>query len=223
VKVELIGSSASSARSTLARAGLYLARAGSAALLSGCMGPTYGTGTPAEEQLLQDLSSAVTLTPGDKKKTIAYEPRPDIVMPASTAVLPPPQEDIAVASNPNWPEAPEQRLARVRAEATAHQDDPNYHSGITPDVESGPRKAPPIRTRGGDPLEGNTSPRNTRAAFNKRLAETQQGSPTVRRYLSEPPLTYRQPASTAPVGDVGEDEWKKKKERDDHMPERQKY
>ena len=39
-----------------------------------------------------------------------------------------------------------------------------------------------------------------------RLKERNQGSPTQRRYLSEPPLTYREPAASAPVGDPGEDE-----------------
>jgi hypothetical protein len=45
------------------------------------------------------------------------------------------------------------------------------------------------------------------------LPSPQQGSPTNRRYLSEPPLDYRQPAETAAKNDVGEDEWKKDKRR----------
>ncbi len=53
--------------------------------------------------------------------------------------------------------------------------------------------------------------RNTREAYKARLAETKQGSETSRKYLSEPPLTYRQPAETAPVGDIGEDEFKKER------------
>jgi hypothetical protein len=188
-----------------------LALAASASLLSGCMGPTYGTGTPAEQQLVQDVSNALTLTPGDKK-TIEYEPRPDIVMPASTAVLPPPQEDIAVASNPKWPESPEQRRTRLRAEATVHQDDPTYKSGIAPDVQTASSAPTVPRTRWSmAPQREDT--RRTREAFNKRLAENNQGSQTVRRYLSEPPLTYRKPAATAPMNDVGEDEWKKDKNK----------
>ena len=40
------------------------------------------------------------------------------------------------------------------------------------------------------------------------MAETKQGSATSRKYLSEPPLAYRQPAATAPTDDIGEDEFK---------------
>ena len=51
--------------------------------------------------------------------------------------------------------------------------------------------------------------RATRKEFIRRLADTKQGSPNTRKYLSEPPLAYRQAAETAPVGDIGEDEWQK--------------
>jgi hypothetical protein len=36
--------------------------------------------------------------------------------------------------------------------------------------------------------------------------ETQQGSATARKYLSEPPIDYRQASANAPVGELGEDE-----------------
>ncbi|MDR0252734.1 MAG: hypothetical protein LBI75_06070, partial [Brucellaceae bacterium] len=39
------------------------------------------------------------------------------------------------------------------------------------------------------------------------------GSATQRKYLSEPPVSYRQPANTATVGDLGEDEAKKERRR----------
>ena len=41
------------------------------------------------------------------------------------------------------------------------------------------------------------------------LAESKQGDPTTRKYLSEPPLAYRVPSDTAPQNDIGEDEAKK--------------
>jgi hypothetical protein len=53
--------------------------------------------------------------------------------------------------------------------------------------------------------------KNTREAYKKRLVESKQGSDTNRKYLSEPPLTYRQPAATAPTNDIGEDEYKKER------------
>lgn len=180
----------------------------SAMLVAGCTAPTYGTGTPADEQLLQDLSSAMTLTP-NKKPQIAYAPRPGLVMPPSKEVLPPPQEEIASTGNPAWPESPEQRLARIRAEATANQNDPNYKADVVRDVAT-TSSTPKPRNRWDEiPQEQNAA--STREEFNKRLASSQQGSPTVRRYLSEPPLDLRQPAESAPTGDVGEEEWRKER------------
>lgn len=183
-------------------------------VLAGCMSsPTYGTGTPADEQLLSDVTGILSITPSNKQKEpIAYKPRPDLVKPApgETAALPPPQENIVTASSEAWPESPEQRRKRLRDEATANQDNPGYESSIVSDVAtSGSRgitSGARFRERGNFEVE---DPSRAREAFNKRLAETKQGNPTSRKYLSEPPLDYRVPSETAPTGDVGEDEWKK--------------
>ena len=43
------------------------------------------------------------------------------------------------------------------------------------------------------------------------VAASKQGSPTVRRTLTEPPLEYRQPAPTAATDELGEDEYKKQR------------
>ena len=48
-------------------------------------------------------------------------------------------------------------------------------------------------------------------AFQRKLAASKQGSPTVRRTLTEPPLEYRQPAPTAAADELGEDEYKKQR------------
>lgn len=56
-------------------------------------------------------------------------------------------------------------------------------------------------------------PTKAREEFNRRLAVTQQGDPTTRKYLSEPPVEYRAAAETAPVNDIGEDEDKKEAKR----------
>ncbi|TIP99676.1 MAG: hypothetical protein E5X57_35510, partial [Mesorhizobium sp.] len=45
------------------------------------------------------------------------------------------------------------------------------------------------------------------AEVKRRLAEQKQGDPNTRRYLSEPPVQYRAAAATAPVDDLGEDEY----------------
>lgn len=56
-------------------------------------------------------------------------------------------------------------------------------------------------------------PKRAREEFNKRLAAQNQGSPTRRQFLSEPPIKYRNPADTAPVNDIGIDEDKKERQR----------
>jgi hypothetical protein len=45
------------------------------------------------------------------------------------------------------------------------------------------------------------------------MAVNKQGNATERNYLSEPPLSYRQPAPTAPTDELGKDEWRKDKDR----------
>lgn len=205
--------SAKSGRSA-AQAVLAVAVAGLA--LSGCVSsPTYGTGTPADQQLLEDLTDVLSLGP-DNEERIVYAPRPEIVKPPSTAVLPPPQDNIASAGNPAWPESPEERLARIRAEATEQRDNVNFEPAVVNDLPR-TREAAVRRTRGDDQYVGANpnDPSNTirqRQAFQQRLAASRQGSPDQRRYLSEPPTDYRQPAASAPADELGVDEWRKERD-----------
>lgn len=176
-----------------------------AALLSGCVSsPTYGTDKTATQQLFEDVSgivSTATLTGQTGKEPIAYKPRPELVRPASLEVLPEPQREMATADNTAWPESPEQRRARLRAEATENQDNPGYRSPIVMGGAGGSNSA-----LDSDPV--NVTPEQ-RAEIERRRRERNQGSSTNRKYLSEPPLEYRVPNETAAVGDIGEDEWKK--------------
>jgi hypothetical protein len=50
-----------------------------------------------------------------------------------------------------------------------------------------------------------------KAEFQRRLKETQQGDAQKRKFLSEPPIDYRQAAADAPVGELGEDEYRKER------------
>lgn len=184
-------------------------------LAGGCMSsPTYGTGVTANEQLLTDVSSIVKVAP-TRKDPIAYKPRPDLVRPApgQAAVLPVPQDQVASAQNPDWPESPEQRSKRLRDEATANQDNPNYDSPIVNDVyTSVPEVDEDMKRAYNDkaPLPMAMS-KNNSEDVKKKIALSKQGDPTKRRYLSEPPLEYRQPAATAATDDIGEDEAKKER------------
>ena len=184
-----------------------------AGLTSGCMSsPTYGTDKTANEQLMSDVSGIFSFS--DKKKQhIDYEPRPELVKPAKgDETLPAPQQSIVSADNPSWPESPEQRLARIRAEADANVDDPNYKSPVVADQQLA--QAPqPIRAGNGHGEDSGVRNPSTlaaeRAEFQKRLKQTQQGDSTQRKYLSEPPIEYREAAADAPQGELGEDEDKK--------------
>jgi hypothetical protein len=187
-----------------------------AGLGSGCMSsPTYGTDKTANRQLVSDLGGMFSFS--DKKRApIDYAPRPELVKPAAgetTAALPAPQDSVVSSTNPDWPESPEQRLARVREEADANIDNPNYVSPIDPDM---------TRAKYGKPHKGSyraddaglrdvSTVASERAEFDKRMKERQQGSSTSRKFLSDPPLTYREASADAPIGELGEDEYRKER------------
>lgn len=209
-----------SGRKIARRGATLLALASSAALLGGCLSsPTYGTGKTANAQLLEDVSGALSPLP-KRKAQIDYKPRPEIVRPdpenpEQVAALPDPQNDIASTDNPAWPESPEQRRARIRATATANQNNPNFEAEVAPDIQG--NQPPPLSddlNKGAnfDPLRnGNVD--QQRAEYKRRRKEGGQGSATERKYLSEPPLEYRAPAETAVAGELGEDEHKKERRR----------
>lgn len=182
-------------------------------LVAGCVGsPTYGTGRTANAQLTSDLASMFSMKTR-RGAAPDYRPRPELVKPATTVELPPPQEAIT-ASSPAWPESPEQKRARILAEISDEQGG-NSAEPLVIDDMGGPKpagrrsfEAPSERQdREAAPMSAQES-RALRERYNKRVAETSI-SPTSRKYLSEPPLEYRVPATTAAVGDVGEDEAKK--------------
>ncbi|TIS96237.1 hypothetical protein [Mesorhizobium sp.] len=200
---------------TCARVALLAPLVVSGLALSGCMGsPTYGTDKPAAAQLAGDLTSAFSVIPKNKDR-IDYKPRPELVKPApGQKELPPPQDSIATASA-DWPESPEQRRARLRADATLHQDDPDYQAQIVDDVQTDPTAIKAAMAQSGSSHPPAWTPADSdkgRAAeVKRRLAEGKQGDPNTRRYLSEPPVQYRAAAATAPQEDLGEDEYKKER------------
>lgn len=185
--------------------------------LSGCLGPTYGTDRSAGSQLFSDLDGMLSLGPKDKE-AIDYSPRAELVRPKDTSVLPAPQAPVTAENSPNWPESPEQRKARIRAAADARDTGDVVPTDVLLADKEGVGEDEKRRNTWGESnrnaVRGILTPaemRSGRDQFKQRLAETKQGSPASRKYLSEPPLAYRQPAATAPVGDPGEDESVKEK------------
>jgi hypothetical protein len=195
----------------IANAKTVLLRVSAVAALIGVTGcvssPTYGTGKSANAQLAEDVTGAFSLRPKTGPK-IAYQPRPELVKTAG-AELPAPQES-AVKQPGVWPESPEQKRARLRAEATAGQSDPNFEPTIVNDL-------------GGsvEPVRGSANPNDDRDARKRVVVDgkavkqaailNKVGSPTKRSTLSEPPVDYRKPVETAAYGDLGEDEAKKER------------
>lgn len=207
-------------RMRLLAAGALVAAAGMA---SGCMSsPTYGTDKTASSQLMSDLGSITSLK--DKKRApIDYSPRPDLVKPSkedatATAALPAPQDPITTTAAEQWPESPEQRLARIRADATKNQDDPNYDSPVVADgtasrsVEGDKKMGQAWRAfESGNESVSDANAR--KAAFQKQQQEEKEASAGKRRYLSDPPVEYEQAYASAPTGELGEDEYKKERRR----------
>ncbi len=176
--------------------------------MAGCVSsPTYGTGKTANAQLLDDVSNAFSIKP-QAPTGIKYEPRPDVLKTGNVSALPAPQEPVTKQAGV-WPESPEERRARLRKEATAGQNDPNFEPTIVDDtlprtVERTSSNPNADRDARKHVVDNGTSVRELRKL-------NAAGSPTNRKHLSEPPLEYRAPAETAAYGDVGEDEIKKER------------
>ena len=166
-------------------------------LAAGCVGSqTYGTGKTASAQLLDDVSNSFSLKP-PKQTKIAYQPRPELVN-TNASALPAPQAS-AIKQPGVWPESPEEKRTRLRQEATDAQGDPLYVPKIKNDLPTG------------NVTGINPNSKEAVADFRKRKAINVSGSPTNRKYLSEPPLVYREPVASATYGDLGEDEAKKER------------
>ena len=194
------------------RRALYAPMFAAGLLASGCVSsPTYGTDKTSTEQLTSDLSGMFSLKP--KPAAAEYKPRPELVKPATrTTELPPPQENIVTASTGVWPESPEQQRARIRANATANRDNPDFEPEIINDISGGGSKTSARAATGRAAESGlmdQSDAKKRSDAYKRQLAASKQGSPTVRRTLTEPPLEYRLPAETAPTDELGEDEFKK--------------
>jgi len=182
--------------------------------LSGCLGPTYGTDKSSTVQLMDDLGNIASIGQKNKSAGIEYKPRPAIVQPSDTANLPAPQQNV-VENNPAWVESPEETRARLIAEADANPNGTGFRSPL---ARQGTSSGAGVNTVGraadGPPTERDTLQSNKQREAYKEARKIQQGAYSDRRrYLSDPPLTYRQPAATAPVGDLGEPERAKERRR----------
>lgn len=185
--------------------------------LAGCSaGPTYGTGKTSSQQFIDDLSSLASIGSSNSNTEVDTRSRPVLAPPGPGArgALPQPQQNAARPGSPDWPESPQARLKHLRDEAAANRDKPGY---VSPVAAGSDRRYLPsgidrARERE-DNMPGTGRIKAEREQYKRLKQQSEGGSAIQRKYLSEPPLVYRQPATTAPVGEQGEDEAKKERER----------
>lgn len=185
----------------------------SAAFVAGCQsGTTYGTGVTHEEQTFDGLVNILAFKPKETER-IDYRARPELVMPAETAALPEPLEENASTSNADWPESPEERIARIRGEAV----EADVRSGEVPVEEllrekegiGKPERFKSAANRRGGGREDDgfinemMGKNKERDEVLKRRSQLTYNNTATRRYLTEPPTEYRTPAATAVAGDLG--------------------
>lgn len=177
-------------------AGTLILLSAAAFTASSCMGPTYGTDKTANEHLIDDLGDAFSLAPA-KRTTLAYQPRGALVKPADDKTLVAPEKSLASKDNPQWVESPEEARNRLKAEADENRDNGSYRSPLAVSVTEG--KA--------------LSPEQQRAAF-REARKLQDGRYSDRRrFMSDPPLEYRQVDDPAKLQELGESEVAKERRR----------
>lgn len=177
--------------------------------LGGCGMSTYGTGEAPEMALFREMGGGI-LNKNKKKEPIEYQPRAPLVMPPSaadtaTAQLPAPMETASAAS-PDWPVSMEDRIAP--ATARSEDDDPRNDinqaeyrrlrplAGVFPEQQASPVQVDESgKTEYYDSI---VHGRRQREEFKQALAESKGYGGTERRFLTDPPLIYREPVAEAP-------------------------
>lgn len=181
--------------------------------LGGCGMSTYGTGEVPEMALFREMSGGILSKNETKKEPIEYQPRAPLVMPpaaeTAAAQLPAPMETASAAS-PDWPMSLEDRIgdATERAEDDNPYNDVNQAeyrrlrplAGVFPDQGSRPTYE---LDESGKTEYYNSIVHNRRQGeeFKKALAESKGYGGTDRRYLTDPPLAYREAVPSAATGE----------------------
>jgi hypothetical protein len=187
-------------------AGVLLA--GCALALAGCQsGMTYGTGKSPGLQTVEDVVGIAALT-NEKAEPIDYTPRPNIVPPPDTAVLPPPSQGDSTMLAANWPVDPDAQAEAIRVEAARRE----AAGEAMPTFRLPPRQEAAVEPIGDGPMT-----REQVAEMRKRFADArgsvafdEYGRP-VRRYLTDIPVEYREEAEVGEDVDVAVLEKKKRR------------
>lgn len=166
--------------------------------LGGCTS-TYGTGEAPEMALFREMTGGF-MSRG-QKEPIQYQPRAPLVAPPATGQLPEPVETAEVASA-NWPLDPDQN----RAQPTYDEDYDAQaeYQRLKPLAGLMPQSRVKTDTSNDDLKQAYdiVHTKQQRAQFRQALAESKGYGRTERRYLTDPPTAYREPAATAPMEEV---------------------
>lgn len=177
--------------------------------LGGCGMSTYGTGEVPEMALFREMGGGFLTKNKKKEEPIEYQPRAPLVMPpaAETATaeqLPAPMETASAAS-PDWPMSREDRVAPADAR---NEDDNPYNdvsqaeyrrlrplAGVFADQE---RPSYELDESGKSEYYSSiVHNRRQREEFKQALAESKGYGRSERRFLTDPPLAYREPVAAA--------------------------
>ncbi|OPB35335.1 hypothetical protein [Bartonella taylorii] len=155
-------------------------------VLTGCglSAPTYGTDKAVSLQFFEDVANLASLTSTNNNSQLVMENHPKLVIPKSSSrtVLPLPQQDVAQDGSLG-------RTGRLK----------QHSSGSKASVS--PQKVSSVNehaSNAGSESISRLSAKQRQEYLRRQRAQV--GSAKYRRYLTEPPLSYRQPAKTAPVG-----------------------
>ncbi|MCZ2158101.1 hypothetical protein NPX99_02190 [Bartonella sp. 220] len=150
-------------------------------ILTGCglSAPTYGTDKPVSLQFFEDVANLASLTPKNDNSQLVMKPHPKLVIPepGSRRFLPLPQQD---SSSKRTAALKQSRGGSRRTIFSQKTSSVNEHTSTASSESVSQLNA------------------KQRQEYLRRQ-RAQVGSPKYRRYLTEPPLSYRQPAKIAPA------------------------
>lgn len=184
-------------------AGIGLALA--SAVLSGCISTaTYGTGEHPEVAMFREVTGGLG---APKREPIQYQPRAPLVMPPS-GELPPPVDGAQVASA-DWPvdpdrTAPPSRLDDDTITPEKRRELQALYEQLPERERTAAKREPHRSTLKALEIQG-----QQKKTFSAAIADAKGSNCTDRRFLTQPPTEYCQPAETAPQTFEGMDEEKK--------------
>jgi hypothetical protein len=177
--------------------------------LGGCGMSTYGTGEVPEMALFREMSGGILSKNEKKNEPINYQPRAPLVMPpaetAATTQLPAPMETASAAS-PDWPMSLEDRIGPAGDDnVSPHNLQAEYRrlrplAGAFPD-QSGRPTYELDESGKSEYYSSIVHNRRTREEFKKAIAESKGYGSSERRYLTDPPLAYREPVPSVATGE----------------------